>query len=137
MNQPHVLVLDDDPDCLYEVVQRLNLLRFRAVGCSSLAEAREALADREEGKGFTVLVLDMWLGSDREGGLLFATEARPTRLRPEIIFLTAHGSLENAVRTFDVTPFAYIVKGQPDSYDLLVEACQSAHQRWVERATHG
>lgn len=101
---PHVLVVDDEPDlrALYE----LTLLRegYRVDTAGSVQEARHFLLAR----CFDVVISDMRLPDGT--GIELLTELKGQHRSERCIVMTAYGSAENAVSSFKAGAFDYLTK---------------------------
>ena len=116
-----VLVVDDHPDARRSVVDTLSLLGFDAIGCESPREAlRQVAAER-----FDLIITDLMMpGMD---GLQFLTELQRRGVRSPTLMVTAHGSVETAVRAMRTGAFDYLEK--PFDVDQLEGAVRHALER--------
>ncbi len=114
----HVLVIDDDQDLL-----RLLSMRLRAWGVrvSTAASAEEGLA-RIAIETPQLLISDVRLpGKD---GLTLFKEIHSTHPTLQVILLTAHGTIPDAVHAISQGVFSYLTK--PFDSKLLFEKIQQA-----------
>jgi sigma-B regulation protein RsbU (phosphoserine phosphatase) len=76
-----------------------------------------------------VAVIDMWLETDREGGLEAIRRARTCESPPECIVLTAYGSYANIVKCMEAGAFSYVEKSgraADDTTGLLITTIHRA-----------
>jgi two-component system response regulator QseB len=101
-----VLLLEDEPR-LGQAVERALLAQGYGVRWArSLAEAREAFLEAEP----DLMVLDVRLPEDPDGGFRLAWEAREAGYKGPILFLTARDTLEDRVQGLDLGGDDYLVK---------------------------
>ena len=127
--KPSILVLDDDEDILSEVAEDLNDW-FNVTCVTTLVEARRALRNRSNDKEYSVVVADMQLEDDAEGGLRLSQELNERKVRPEVIVLTAFPGIPNASKCMQAGTFGYVEKAGPDSYDQVEKLCIKANDNW-------
>jgi DNA-binding NtrC family response regulator len=134
---PRVLVVEDEAPLREVVVRELAGRGLSVEGAADLAAARAALAARE----FDVLLLDQRLPDGDGADLLREVRAEPPA--PEVIVLTAHGSVSGAVEAMRLGAFHYA--GKPfvlDEVELLVrraaeKAVLGRRARALERLAGG
>jgi two-component system response regulator QseB len=101
-----VLLLEDEPR-LGQAVERALLAQGYGVRWArSLAEAREAFLEAEP----DLMVLDVRLPEDPDGGFRLAWEAREAGYKGPILFLTARDTLKDRVQGLDLGGDDYLVK---------------------------
>ncbi len=128
-NKAFLLILDDDADILKEVSECLDGA-FEVKIASTIKEARDLVSSVKDQKEVSVLVADMRLQEDEEGGLTLARELFEKEARPEIVILTAHANIANASKCMQVGTYGYVEKGREDTFDLLEDLCIQASKRW-------
>ncbi len=121
MNQkePHILVVDDDPDLLKLLTMRLQAVGYRVTAASS---GEAALAQVAAAKPMLVIT-DLRMGG-MDGLALFDALHKSDPALP-VIILTAHGSIPDAIEATQRGVFGFLTKPF-DSKELL---------RQVEAAT--
>jgi CheY-like chemotaxis protein len=129
-NPPQVVVVDDDPAVLREIVLHLADA-FYVVAASGTEEALR-LFDQFAG-GIRVLVTDMRFGEDRHGGLQLARRLRQRGLGTEILFLTGYPQIEDASLCMEVGAFGYVEKCRADTFERLRDLARRANLRWLEK----
>ncbi len=89
----HVLVVDDEAEIRTSLEE---ILREEGYGVASAATGAEALVLLEDAP-YDVVLLDIWL-PDRDGLDVLADMHRmPIELRPEVVIISGHGTIEAAV----------------------------------------
>jgi len=107
MTKPLVLLLDDDTAMLDAVT--LDLGRAFDVVCATGVE--ECIDKIGQARGAVeVAVIDMWIETEREGGLEAIRRARACDSPPECIVLTAYGTHSNIVKCMEAGAFSYVEK---------------------------
>ncbi len=101
--KPRVLVVEDEPSILDNILYALETDGFEARGCATGGEALTALADG----GFQLVVLDVGLPDTQ--GFELCKEIRRTSVVP-IIFLTARSSEIDRVVGLEIGGDDYVVK---------------------------
>lgn len=90
---PNALVVDDDPDILVEVAERLEAVGHRSTGVSSVEDARAALT--QGGWDYLVLDLEIPIKFGRpnrvENGLALLGEVNQQDDHLPVVVITAHG----------------------------------------------
>lgn len=132
VHKPRILILDDDPGILKEVMALLQE-DFDVEGVSTLEKARARLSGDEGAEHYSVVVADMRLPGDDEGGLTLARWLRTRISAPEVIILTAYPTFENASKCMQAGAFSYVEKGTSKTFDLLEIACAEASVQWYRR----
>jgi DNA-binding response OmpR family regulator len=125
-----ILVVDDERAGRLSLAEILRLEGYEVEAAASGEEAVARLA--QAGRGFDLMLLDLKMpGMD---GMAVLPEAR--RLAPDmqIIFLTAHGSLESAIAALRHGAQDYLLKPSPtpdilDSVRKALERRRSDHRR--------
>ena len=146
MAERHTVLAVEDNDEFYDLLKaafadRYNLFRAASVTAAlSLLNERSAVID--------VMLLDMWLPRD-DGGrpernlgleVLLKTKGRPISpgMAPEVqvIVVTGHPDLQNAIETQRLGSFRYIVKGSPNMLEELGRDVEAAFTETMGRRIH-
>lgn len=114
---PRVLVVDDDAP--FVIAEGLEREGFRAESRDDVDNAVRVLREGEE--SYDALVVDMWMGNDREAGLKVLEENAKHWPQPAALVLTAVGSEENTIEAIEFGAAAYMHK--PSGADT-VPMCQ-------------
>jgi signal transduction histidine kinase len=124
-NRPRVLVVDDNPEFLDNLLEVLDDAGYRGQGAESLASAVKAA----EG-GFEVALVDLRL-PDGEGTDL-AARLKSRSPGSAVVLLTGHATVETAAAAVRAGAFAYLIKpcGIPE---LLLTLEQAMRQVRLER----
>ncbi|WP_234555026.1 response regulator transcription factor [Thermus caliditerrae] len=101
-----VLLLEDEPRLGRAVEGALLAQGYGVRWAKGLEEAQEAFLELEP----DLMVLDVRLPEDPDGGFRFAKEVREAGYRGAILFLTARDSLEDRVEGLDLGGDDYLVK---------------------------
>ena len=101
-----MLLLEDEPRLGQAVARALAAQGYGVRWARSLGEAREAFLELEP----DLMVLDVRLPEDEDGGFRFAKEAREAGYKGPILFLTARDALEDRVQGLDLGGDDYLVK---------------------------
>jgi DNA-binding NtrC family response regulator len=103
----HLLIIDDDQTVLRGIELNLeDFNNFRVETASTKKKALKLLAEKE----FDLVVSDLMIPETRDG-LEIIQAASAQWYRPTIMVMTAHESLENAVRTMQAGADDFIAKG--------------------------
>ena len=100
---PHILIVDDDKDTLSTLCTLVGQEGFSTSGASSLAEARQCIAEKKP----DVVLLDLVL-PDGDGMDLF--QDVETRAAMEIVLVTGHASIETSVQALRLGAADYLIK---------------------------
>ncbi|MEN3002397.1 MAG: ATP-binding protein [Armatimonadota bacterium] len=104
-----ILVVDDEEDLRYVLTRQLLMGGFQVDTASDGEEAIQKLRERE----YPVIVTDMKM--PRKDGLSVIQAAHELHPETEIIVLTGHGTLENALQAFKAgNIFEYLLKPLDD-----------------------
>ncbi|WP_162798755.1 response regulator transcription factor [Thermus caldifontis] len=101
-----VLLLEDEPHLGRAVEGALRAQGYGVRWTKGLEEAREAFLELEP----DLMVLDVRLPEDPDGGFRFGEEVRLAGYKGPILFLTARDALEDRVRGLDLGGDDYLVK---------------------------
>jgi DNA-binding NtrC family response regulator len=122
MQNPNILVVDDEGDFLETLMNRLKKRNIGTLGCASGEEAvRLAKAHP-----FDVVILDIKMPGGMDG---IETLREIKRIRPEteVILLTGHASLETSVEGMKQGAYDYLLK--PIRLEDLLEKLVLALER--------
>ncbi len=118
MEQPRILIVDDEEDLTSAMVERLELRGFQVEAATSGIEALKRVSETD----FDVLILDVKMpGID---GLQLMAEINRQHLDLPVILLTGHGSAAEAERGMREGAFDYLMK--PIDLNTLVEKIRNA-----------
>ncbi len=104
MSQRNILIIDDDPALRLGLVETLRALGYGAQEAASVAAAREMLASSAP----NAVLLDLQLGT--ESGLDLLPDLVATWPETPVLMMTAHGSVESAVRAMQRGAETYLQK---------------------------
>ncbi len=108
MEEP-ILIVDDEEDLRYVLARQLQMGGFQVETASNGEEAIQKLHQRE----YPVVITDMKM--PRKDGLSVISAAHELYPDTEIIVLTGHGTLENALQAFKAgNIFEYLLKPLDD-----------------------
>jgi DNA-binding NtrC family response regulator len=118
-----VLLVDDEPDFVTTLTNRLTLRKLSVTSVHSGADALKALHEHP----VDVVVLDVKMpGMD---GIAAIREIKKAHPLVEVIMLTGHASLEASIEGMELGAFDYLLK--PAAIDELVYKIQDAHQKKI------
>jgi len=122
MQNPNILVVDDEGDFLETLMNRLKKRNIGTIGCASGEEAVR-LAKQHQ---FDVVILDIKMPGGMDG---IETLREIKRIRPEaeVILLTGHASLETSVEGMKQGAYDYLLK--PIRLEDLLEKLVQALER--------
>lgn len=122
MQQPAILVVDDEGDFLDTLMNRLKKRKIPAHGCASGEEAVRLVKET----AFDVVVLDIKMPGGMDG---IQTLREIKRIRPEteVILLTGHASLETSMEGMQHGAYDYLLK--PIRLEELLEKLALALER--------
>jgi len=122
MQNPNILVVDDEGDFLETLMNRLKKRNIGTIGCASGEEAVR-LAKQHP---FDVVILDIKMPGGMDG---IETLREIKRIRPEaeVILLTGHASLETSVEGMKQGAYDYLLK--PIRLEDLLEKLVQALER--------
>ncbi|HLY43556.1 MAG TPA: sigma-54 dependent transcriptional regulator [Terracidiphilus sp.] len=102
----HVLVVDDEAEIRESLEE---ILREEGYGVASAATSAEALVLVED-TPYDVVLLDIWL-PDRDGlDVLGDIHSLAAEMRPEVIIISGHGTIETAVKATKLGAFDFLEK---------------------------
>jgi diguanylate cyclase (GGDEF)-like protein/PAS domain S-box-containing protein len=132
MNQPRVLVVDDEPALLLSCKSLLELARFTVNTASSGAEALEILA--ADPNGYDLMLLDLHM-HDMDG-LAVMRELQARNIDISVVVLSAETAFHWVTSAFQNGAFDFVRK--PFEYESLVNTLRNAlKKRELERSFVG
>jgi DNA-binding NtrC family response regulator len=122
MEQFNALVVDDEPDFLETLVNRLGKRSINTTGVRSGEEAIEVMKK----KLFDVVVLDIKMPGGMDG---IETLREMKKIQPlaEVILLTGHASVETSIEGMKLGAFDYLIK--PIKLEELLVKMAEAFER--------
>lgn len=124
----HVLVVDDDADCLEEYAEIIDWLGYR---CWTAADARTALRLIAENPQIGIVVTDLQMPGMDGISFLDVLANRYSALRPLVpLVVTGFGSIERAVAAMRHNAVDFLAK--PVSRENFSEALLRAARRWAQ-----
>ncbi len=126
-----ILLADDEQGILKTVGRALREEGYEVVATASSAEAQRLLADRP----FDVFVVDFRMPG-RTGLELIRdlSEAVPEAERPQVVMMTAHATVENAIEAMKLGAYDYLQK--PFELDELLVVVRRALEEQSLRRQH-
>ena len=115
-----IMILEDDPFVRKVLEQQLRVRRYDVATAGTLAEAEELIAR----DNFDLAFVDVGL-PDGEGTDLLRT-LQPRAVKPLVVVITGHGSIESAVSCMRDGAFDYIIK--PFSANQIEVALHKAEE---------
>lgn len=122
MENFRVLVVDDEPDFLETVVNRLLKRKIDAAPAPSGEAAMELL----KGNNFDVVLLDVKMPGG-VGGIEVLREIKKIYPLTEVILLTGHASVETSIDGLKSGAFDYLIK--PVKFTELMEKLIAAFEK--------
>jgi two-component system, OmpR family, response regulator QseB len=101
-----VLLVEDEPDIRLPLQRALLAQGFEVRVAQDLPSGREAMLETEP----DLMVLDVRLLDEEDGGFVLAREARASGYSGSILFLTARDALQDRVQALDDGGDDYVVK---------------------------
>jgi DNA-binding NtrC family response regulator len=122
MQNPNILVVDDEGDFLETLMNRLRKRNIGTIGCASGEEAVRLAKEHQ----FDVVILDIKMPGGMDG---IETLREIKRIQPEaeVILLTGHASLETSVEGMKQGAYDYLLK--PIRLEDLLEKLVQALER--------
>jgi DNA-binding NtrC family response regulator len=120
-NKPRVLVVDDDKSICHLVDSILEMEGYPRKVAFNGQDARRAMAD----EAFDILISDIYLGD--ASGLDLLELMKEKQPDAEVVIMTAHGSVETAVKAVRRGAFDYISK--PFVVDTLLEIMRRIEEK--------
>jgi DNA-binding NtrC family response regulator len=122
MEQPNILVVDDEGDFLETLMNRLKKRKIATAGCASGEEALRLIKEAP----FDVVVLDIKMPGGMDG-IQTLREIKKIRPDAEVILLTGHASLETSMEGMQLGAYDYLLK--PIKLEDLLEKLALALER--------
>jgi len=122
MQNPNILIVDDEGDFLETLMNRLRKRNIGTIGCASGEEAVRLT----KAHAFDVVILDIKMPGGMDG---IETLREIKRIRPEteVILLTGHASLETSIEGMKQGAYDYLLK--PIRLEDLLEKLVQALER--------
>jgi DNA-binding NtrC family response regulator len=121
MNEPNVLIVDDERDYIETLTKRLKRRGLEIKGIENGEDALEWLS----GNPVDVVLLDVRMrGMD---GIQVLREIKKEFPLVEVIMLTGHASTEVAIEGMELGAFDYLMK--PVDFDELLYKIEDAHKK--------
>jgi len=103
-NNVRILVVDDEQDLLFLLVQRLKRKNYNVTGVLSAEDAIKEMSETS----FDIGIFDIKMpGMD---GLELLKEAKKQNQQMEVIMLTGHGTIETAIEAMKLGAYDYLTK---------------------------
>ena len=119
MNNPFILLVDDELPFVETMTKRLTKRELRVISAYSGSEALECLS---KNRNVDVVILDVKMpGMD---GIETLKELKKKFPLTEVIMLTAHATIETAIDGMKMGAFDYLMK--PCNIDQLIEKVEEA-----------
>jgi DNA-binding NtrC family response regulator len=122
MEQPTILVVDDEIDFLETIVNRLRKRGMTAEGVSSGREAIRRIAETP----FDVVLLDIKMPGGMDG-IEVLREIKKRRPEAAVILLTGHASVETSMEGMELGAFDYLLK--PMRFEELLKKIAAALEK--------
>jgi len=122
MEQPTILVVDDEIDFLETIVNRLRKRGMTAEGVSSGREAIRRIAETP----FDVVLLDIKMPGGMDG-IDVLREIKKQRPEAAVILLTGHASVETSMEGMELGAFDYLLK--PMRFEELLKKIAAALEK--------
>jgi DNA-binding NtrC family response regulator len=122
MQQPSILVVDDEGDFLETLMNRLKKRKIATAGCASGEEALRLIKETP----FDVVVLDIKMPGGMDG-IQTLREIKKIRPETEVILLTGHASIETSMEGMQLGAYDYLLK--PIKLEDLLEKLAQALER--------
>lgn len=122
MDQPNILIVDDEGDFLETLMKRLKKRNIQAQGCASGEAALQFIRQSP----FDVVVLDIKMPGGMDG-IQTLKEIKKLRPETEVILLTGHASLETGMEGMQSGAYDYLLK--PILLENLLEKMAQALER--------
>jgi signal transduction histidine kinase len=123
-----ILIVDDEEDLRYVLARQLQMGGYQVETASDGEEAIQKLQQRE----YPVVITDMKM--PRKDGLSVISAAHELHPETEVIVLTGHGTLENALQAFKAgNIFEYLLKPLDDIAVLNTVVARALERRNLRR----
>ncbi len=125
----HVLVVDDEPGLRRGLARLLTSRGYRVATADDGAQGLEYLAKEAP----DVALVDITM--PRMSGLELLARAKESRPETEIIMMTAHGGVEEAVQAVKLGAYQFLTKPFVSNDAVVIAVAQAAeHKRLLDRA---
>ncbi len=129
MNNTRILLIDDDESLCTLLTMNLNDAGYKVI---SSTEGEESLELIEE-EVFNIIITDLRI--DTVTGFDILTKAKRISPSTEVIMVTGHGSVEDAVDAMKQGAFNYITKPvDPDELNLVIQKALSILRKELEES---
>lgn len=116
----HVLIVDDEAEIRASLKEILHEEGYAVATAGTASEAITLLQDAP----YDVVLLDIWL-PDRDGlDVLGDVHALPAEVRPEVVIISGHGTIETAVKATKLGAYDFLEK--PLSLDRTLIVLKNA-----------
>src|SRR3984957_3512839 len=116
----HILVVDDEAEIRTSLEEILEEEGYTVTTAATAAEAQVLLQDAP----YDVVLLDIWL-PDRDGlDVLADMHGLSTEMRPEVVIISGHGTIEAAVKATKLGAYDFLEK--PLSLDRTLIVIKNA-----------
>ncbi len=120
--KPRILVVDDDKSICNLLKSVLEMEEYAHRVATSGEEARRLMKSDQ----FDIMISDIYLGDD--SGLNLLEQIKTTNPDAEVVIMTAHGSVETAVKAVHNGAFDYISK--PFAVDQMLEILKRIEEKF-------
>ncbi|MBI4831058.1 MAG: sigma-54-dependent Fis family transcriptional regulator [Candidatus Lindowbacteria bacterium] len=129
MGKFRILIVEDEPSMRELLTIMLEKQGYDVAGAASHDEA----VDKLRNGLWDLVITDLWLKDDRDGGMRVLRQAQNTDgLIPSIV-ITAHSSVDSAVEAMKLGAFDYLVKPfKNDELKLVVQKALESKKLRVE-----
>ena len=127
----HILIVDDEAEIRASLEEILSEEGYSVASAATAAEAITLIQDVP----YDVMLLDIWL-PDRDGlDVLNDVHALEPEIRPEVVIISGHGTIETAVKATKLGAYDFLEK--PLSLDrTLIVLKNAAEARRLRRDNH-
>ncbi|MBO7707274.1 MAG: response regulator, partial [Thermoguttaceae bacterium] len=119
-----VLIVDDDPQFAEAMAETLNGIDAVCESARNRKEAEKILG----GKTFDVVITDLILEGEKEGGLDILGQVKKSAPETEVILMTTNSKVENVVKAMQSGAYSYLTK-PPESLQSLRTTVQRAGEK--------
>ncbi len=124
INNPYILVVDDEPDIRQLVLEILQDEGYQVAMAKNAAEARELQRDKQP----DLILLDIWM-PDTDGITLLKEWQSENALRCPVVMMSGHGNVETAVEATRLGAYDFLEKPLSMAKLLLIveRALEASH----------
>ena len=119
-----VLIVDDDPQFAEAMAETLSGIDAVCESVRNRKEAEKTLG----GKTFDVVITDLILEGEKEGGLDILRHVKKSAPETEVILMTTNAKVENVVKAMQSGAYSYLTK-PPESLQSLRTTVQRAGEK--------